>query len=101
MRRADQVAPVGHGAHGADGSAARGEPEGPLGGPAAAGLVDVEFLDDAVAPAYVDAVAGGGPAGAHAPGRHAALGDDAGDGVGDAAVPDAEGAVYAGGEEGC
>lgn len=98
--RAHEVAAIGHGPDGGDGAGDGGEAQGAGGRPAAACLVDVKLLHDAVAAAGVDGVAGGRPARGHAPGGHAALGRDARDGVGGAAVPDADGSVYRGGEEG-
>lgn len=89
-----QVPAVRHRSYGGDGARYGGEAQRAGGAPVPRCFVDVEFLDDAIPPASVDGVPGGGPARRHAPGRHAALGRYPRDGVGRAAVPDADGAVY-------
>jgi hypothetical protein len=61
--------------------------------------MQTKLLDGVVPPPRVDVVPVGGPACAHAPGSAGAA-HDACDGVGLATVPDAEGAVEGGGEEG-
>lgn len=76
------------------------ELEGTLGSAHLEAFVQRVFFDCAVSSAGVDTVAIHGPAGTHAPGRYAWRRMNDSDGIRHSLIPDAEGAVDGGVQEG-